>query len=287
VTGRFLYLMLPAVLPGLCATGTSFGESLSPSGQLLVVASAETRGQIAPCNCPALPLGGLPRRASLLRDVESTVAHHVFVELGEVFPAAADPADLPLWARTMGAAYGRMGYDVVVLGDEDASLGPEVLRTFREAFMRERPLGFVVSDSGGGGFQTVRLRKGDLDILCVVLWADCDVEALRPVLEENGDPADLTLGILHGSLLNAQDLAETLPPMDILLTADGAHLEELLWVGSTPIAGPGTQGRRLAFLRFPESAPGPPAAYLLVDVGPQIESDPAMSDLLSLLPAGE
>jgi hypothetical protein len=269
----------------ILGTFTLCSSAVEPdSNQLILVASAETRGQISPCSCPQEPRGGLAHRGALLREVSETTPRHLFVELGEVLPRGKDVENPLVWARRLGGAYGEMGYDVVVLGERDLSLGEEVVDAFAGAFRERNPDGRVAYPrDGSGGFALLEVPTTELTILCVVLWPPVDVQWLNQSLSER-PAADLTLGLLHGSVVDAQGMKETLQALDLLVVGDGAKFPEIRWIEGIPAAGPGTRGRTLSFVRFAkEHGHWGAAAYRLVGVGDHLGMDPRVKALIDPL----
>jgi hypothetical protein len=254
---------------------------------LLVIASAETRGELEPCNCPEKPFGGLARRAGLLREVSSSGAPAFVVELGEVFPDSDRMDDPFLWATKLGRAYGEMGYDLVVLGDEDARLGAEVLATFEQAYKEIRPGGGVLvappPEDEGFAVLSIVTQRGSMPVLVIAIQPPADLPALRntmEVLPRDGIPV---VAVLHGSCNYAVGLTRALNGADLLVAGDGSAFESLRWIDALPMAGPGIRGRTLAFTRLVPHGDNDwvPASYRLVDVSPRYEADPVVEILLA------
>jgi hypothetical protein len=270
----------------ILGTATLCSSAVEPDlSQLILVASAETSGQITPCSCPQEPRGGLAHRGALLREVSETAPLHLFVELGEVLPKRGEMENPIVWAHALGCAYGEMGYDVVILGERDASLGADVVEAFAGAFRERNPNGQVAyPKDGSGGFALLEVSTTELMILCVVLWPPVDVQRLNQSLGERPAP-DLTLGLLHGSVVAARAMNEDLQALDLLVVGDGAKFPEIQWTEGIPTAGPGTRGRTLSFVRFAkeDSRSWGLAAYRLVGVGDHLGVDPQVRALIDPL----
>lgn len=254
--------------------------------QLILVASAETRGQVSPCSCPHQPRGGLAHRGALLDEVSATAPLHIFVEQGDVFPGHRKMDDPLVWARTLGQAYGHMGYDLVILGEQDVSLGVDVVESFIRHFLRENPEGTVAYPQDDSGFMILDLTLPQLEVACVVLWPPVDVGFLEESLLMMDPSPDLTLGFLDGSVVDARKLTRHLQSLDLLVVGDGAKFEEIQWTDGIPTAGPGTRGKTLSFARFSKGSSSLSwglAAYRLIGVGDHLGADPGVGAIVEPL----
>ncbi|MBD3336809.1 MAG: hypothetical protein GF355_14955 [Candidatus Eisenbacteria bacterium] len=274
ITGRFPILGLLALCLLVRASPARGGPCPTP-GDLIVIASAETRGEILPCDCPQQRVGGLAWRAALLEEVAGTGCPRILIELGEVFPPPDSLADPVRWAATVGTAYGRMGYDLIVLGEEDIRLGRQILDAFEEAFLEVRPTGVVARPSAGGAGSMVSYIVSGPDtnggVACLVVWPPVDPALLAHWVRSETEPAQPSLVLLHSSLLHAKELAPALSGAALLAAGDGAQLPELKWMSGLPVSGPGARGRTLSFTRLSRVVGGvwSPVAHMLIPVAPR------------------
>jgi hypothetical protein len=198
-------------------------------------------------------------------------------------------SDPGLWARTMGQAYGLMGYDLVILGEDDLALGPNVVGAFVESLREVRPGAHVaVPGENAQGFEINVSRLEGVSLVSVVLWPPLDTRALEDALSTHAG-ADLRVGFLHGSVVHARGLLEKLGGLDLIVVGEGAKFDEVRWIEGVPSAGPGTRGRTLAFVRFARQGDGAwlPENYRLVDVGPEIGDDVELTYVVEELVTAE
>lgn len=80
-------------------------------------------GLLEVCNCSGPMPGGLSRRSGLVQSYRKTFAETVLVDAGDTF--WIEPTDIRNGYMLRG--YGQIGYDAVVLGDQEWAAGPERL----------------------------------------------------------------------------------------------------------------------------------------------------------------
>ncbi|MBU1947345.1 MAG: hypothetical protein KJ927_01365 [Candidatus Eisenbacteria bacterium] len=258
------------------------------STELILIASAESRGEIDPCDCPVQPLGGLPRRASLLREVRDSGHPAVLIELGEVFPPAYQMSNSFTWAAALGTAYGFMGYNLVVFGDEDLALGKAVLDRFQAAFVAENPYGKVaVPPKGGAGYSWIRFDaptrdQQDLSLSFLVVWPPVNPSEIAVLLDRYHEQADMKIAVIHGNLVAAKGLLADSTFFDHIVVGDGSKFDEVRRINRTSVSGPGIRGRTLSFARLIYGSKNDwiVAGYRLVPVTPDYMDDVVISEVI-------
>lgn len=97
-------------------------------GRLRIVLSADTRGFLEDCGCGPTPQGGLARRADLLRRLRTAESTPILLmDGGNLHHVVEDEPHLRA-ARELVSVMGRIGYDLAVLGPQDAALKAPALR---------------------------------------------------------------------------------------------------------------------------------------------------------------
>ncbi|MDD5676284.1 MAG: hypothetical protein PHC61_19080, partial [Chitinivibrionales bacterium] len=112
----------------LAFAGAAFSRAQTPDTTLTVIVSGDAHGMIEACDCPQDPGGGLPKRATLIKQVrlssQTLLLDSGGFSAGGIYDPytegrAADSARTEIMLRGMGA----LGYDAVAVGDDDLQLG--------------------------------------------------------------------------------------------------------------------------------------------------------------------
>ncbi len=92
---------------------------------LVLLVTDSTNGVLEPCNCATGMMGGLSRRSGLVRSYRAAYPDLVLVDTGDAFRVGhpRDPRN-----AFMLRAYRQIGYDAVVLADQEWSAAPSELR---------------------------------------------------------------------------------------------------------------------------------------------------------------
>jgi hypothetical protein len=168
------------------------------------------------------------------------------VELGEVFPAPDSLLEAgPRWARFIARAYARMGYDLVLLGDEDARW-PRLVEIFRDVLRELSPETRVLAPPPDGSGVRIVPLEGTGPVVC--LWAPVDTTALVELLQRQAQRP--RFAFLHGGLTEAQRLARHLRGVELLVAGDGAKTERVRTWDGVRVVGPGSRGRYAALIRW-------------------------------------
>lgn len=118
-------LLIPLVFALAAAAACSVDPD--PPRTLLIGHSNDMRGEIRSCGCAEHDLGGLGRRATLLKSVRDTTGDFLLLEAGDFFSVkmnyGREKADLTLKSLAL------MDYDAVVLGEKDFSFGVDYIVT--------------------------------------------------------------------------------------------------------------------------------------------------------------
>jgi 2',3'-cyclic-nucleotide 2'-phosphodiesterase (5'-nucleotidase family) len=95
--------------------------------------TSNLRGKFTPCDCAVLPLGGLARRATVIRRARAEADATVVVDAGDLFGPQGTPAETERQARLLAAGVGRAGIDAFTPGDGDLAIGVARLKALAAA----------------------------------------------------------------------------------------------------------------------------------------------------------
>ncbi|MCC6443121.1 MAG: hypothetical protein IT210_06645 [Armatimonadetes bacterium] len=98
---------------------------------LTVVFGSEQNGYLMPCGCAKPMLGGLPRRATLIKSLPERQAV-LKVDNGDLTPASGRQDEMK--AETMVEILNALNYDAINLGESDFRLGLPYLESLRKRF---------------------------------------------------------------------------------------------------------------------------------------------------------
>jgi 5'-nucleotidase len=109
--------------------GLAAGLLLAVSGpagaeELALIYTNSANGNIDSCNCPGHPTGGLVRRATVIARVRKEHPSRVMLfDTGDLFPVEPNKLKIEYTLKMMG----KLGYDLVGVGDQDFALGLDYL----------------------------------------------------------------------------------------------------------------------------------------------------------------
>ncbi len=206
---------LVALLVGLIGAGSAAAQST-----LRLVYTGNTNGYLTDCGCPGDPKGGLARRVTIL-DSLRRAGPIVLIDGGDLLSPRTDRQRSDSLVVRLTE---RMGYDALVLGDQDL-----------------RDLGLVAGLPwiGGLSLDGQRLapavgriiRRGGVTI-GLVGWTDSTavagrlgvtapgIETLAPTIRDlKRAGATVLVGLVHGGYDAQQRVAKRFPQLDVVLAA--------------------------------------------------------------------
>ncbi len=247
-------LVLGALGVGLAALPRSEPETWT------IVVGGDTAGYLAPCGCAKPMVGGVMRRATVVRNAVSE--RTLVLELG---PLAGDLGrQSELKAETMAELLAGMGVDAIGLSADDARLGSAVvagmarlsgdrLTTLSLApggaidLPRTRSKGPFLIGSASVEATLMSRRLGEsavgLDLAVQSLLDDAKAEDKVPIL------------LLDGKVDDARRLVENHPTLALVVyRAQGDPPQEPIRVGSTWLVSPGEKGKHVIRLEWDSGA---------------------------------
>jgi 2',3'-cyclic-nucleotide 2'-phosphodiesterase (5'-nucleotidase family) len=234
---KWVVLLIPFV--ALAALG--FYRPAAPEPRALslsIVFGSEINGYITPCGCSKPMVGGIPRRATLLKQLAEK---HTLLALenGDLTKATGRQDELK--AEALIEMLNAMGYDALNLGRYDFQLGMDYLRALQAQFKGAMLCGNV-QEGGNPAFDAYTLvEKSHLNRPVRVLiaglisekYADAirkrnphlsiipaaqKLDALRSQIESMGD---LRVLLFYGAAQEATQLAQAHPYFHLIVYAGG------------------------------------------------------------------
>jgi len=142
-------MCLAAVEPSSAASIASAAGGSDVSRSVTIIYTGDTRGWVEPCGCSEGVLGGLPRRATLLKRLRSQSPKALVVDAGSLLGESSDELKVPLIVEQLSA----MGYCA-------ANLGPAEERWRKQiaALMKKHGLpGFSLEYADGAAIREQRI----------------------------------------------------------------------------------------------------------------------------------
>ncbi len=248
---------------------------------LVVVVSGDTAGRIVPCGCASNQSGGLPRRATYVKQLR-TEADVILADAGGA------PSGTSLYDRAKFEAILRgelaMGVAAHNIGAGEAALGADYLRRIAEEFHLPL-LSANVSDGDGRPVgQEIRIVKagGRRVALIGVLgeqFATGDLQVAPPrravsdVLSEAAGNYDFAVVLAYVEEDELRQLANALPEVDVVVGGPTGQRVPPTRIGPTLMASATNEGKVLA--RFDAPTPGSSQQWKgsIVEVNEQIADD--------------
>jgi 2',3'-cyclic-nucleotide 2'-phosphodiesterase (5'-nucleotidase family) len=125
------------VAPGTPASSAPIDAAppAAPRGrELAVLYTSNLLGKYAPCHCVVAPLGGLARRATIVRRARAEADGTVVVDAGDLFLPEGTPAETDRQARLLAGGLGAVGLDAFTPGEGDLAIGVPRLKKVTAAF---------------------------------------------------------------------------------------------------------------------------------------------------------
>jgi hypothetical protein len=277
---RLLFWLLP--LAGLIALlmlerlgfPSQSGGNLPAAGSgLLITFSSEINGYLTPCGCSKPMVGGIPRRATLLKQLAKT---HTLVNLenGDLTKASGRQDELK--AETLIDMLNQMGYDALNLGEYDFKLGLAYLQALQQRFQGKMLCGNVV-DGGGkplfDAFTRVEKRHEGRTVRLLIVGLISEqyapiirqyapevqvipaTQKLEELREQMGGTVDLRILLWHGNQQEAEQIARQHPDFDLIIYAHGGDGPlQPKQVGKTRLVFSGTDAKFVGLAYLQRSA---------------------------------
>ena len=104
----------------------SVGIAADPDPNLVILYAGDTQGYVEPSGCRCNSLGGLARRASMIKDMREKHKNVLLLDCSDVFSKTKDLSELR--ARISMRGLGLMKYDALNIADSDLVFGWDFLQ---------------------------------------------------------------------------------------------------------------------------------------------------------------
>ncbi|MFH1761005.1 MAG: hypothetical protein ABIA63_07875, partial [bacterium] len=235
------------------------------SGMVLaVIYTGNTNGYFFPVQGQ---LGGLPRRAGLIKTLKMKYPFHLVVDCGDFISKDDDSLKFIYGFKILK----KMGYNVSGLGIYEASFGPELL----EKYGKEADLEYVGTNywmerkgsnlswekiitipHGRKSYRAAILSVIDKKIASAITQKENKVhsdpfKALDKAIRFVYGLADITIVTAHGDLEFCKEIAEMIPDINVIICNDTSiPLYKPIIIGNTLIVSPGSDGKHVGLLSF-------------------------------------
>ncbi|MCM8780215.1 MAG: hypothetical protein NC914_03610, partial [Candidatus Omnitrophica bacterium] len=228
---------------------------------LSIVFTGETRSALYPCHCPIERDGGLARRYTKIKELRKKSPNLLFLDTGNIF--AGGPLDYSQQntefdkKRTLIniAAIKLMRYDAVAVGLDEFNFGidffKEQLATSGIPFVScniklQGVMPYIIKEAGGVRIAVIGLTAPQAKDRTPNLEMLDSRQALKDALAEiKNKGADLIILLTNFLLGEEEALIKEFPEINILIV-DGMQREQMRdKIGSTIVAYPVREGRRL------------------------------------------
>lgn len=240
---------------------------------LAVVFGSEINGYLTPCGCSKPMVGGIPRRATLLKQLAQNYTL-LKLENGDLTKASGRQDELK--AETLIEMLNQMGYDALNLGKYDFQLGMDYLRSLQMLFKGAMLCGNVL-EGGKPAFDAYTLvekrhQNRTVRALIVGLISEHHADALRnrnpqlslvPARQKLDElrahletMGDIRILLLYGTAQEAEQLAQVHPYFHLIVYAnagDGPLPTKL--VGQTRLVFAGNDAKFVGVAHLSETAP--------------------------------
>lgn len=226
-------------LPIVILMTMGFYQATAPQTDrpLAIVFGSEINGYLTPCGCSKPMVGGIPRRATYLKQL-SKEYQLLKLENGDLTKASGRQDELK--AETLIEMLNTMGYQALNLGLYDFKLGMDYLRTLQSRFKGTILCGNVMEGENPAFDAFVLIKSTHLgrpiQVLVVGMFSEVHanalrsinpalqvipvsqkLDALRPQLETTGN---LRVLLLYGNQSQAEQIAQAHPYFHLIVYAN-------------------------------------------------------------------
>jgi len=278
------------------------------SGALTLYISGRMEGSIEPCGCVSNQIGGLARRDSFFIHLGKESAEAILIENGNLTTGRGKTD--PIKFQTIVSALNKMGYDILNLGEKDATLGLDFLKNVEQRAKFYFLSANLATTNGKHPFQPSvvvtrqvdgkPVRVGFIGVIGSVLGSrvrptqekfvmDDPAQAIESELPKLRPKADIIILLAHTTVDDAKKLADKFPEIDLVLHGyGGAALPSIQPNrGSTTrarLVGTGNAGKYLGKLDLAIDKDRKVVSKNLkaVSMGEKIPDSPDVRDMINL-----
>jgi 2',3'-cyclic-nucleotide 2'-phosphodiesterase (5'-nucleotidase family) len=285
---------------GSCGNKSAESEHRAAAAELTLLYSSDLLGHVRSCGCVVKDMGGLPRRATYVDGVRSSVENLIQVDAGDALGPELDytqnEADLTFEAFTV------MGLDAFTPGETDFVFGLPFLQERAKRVTFDFLAANVVDPSTGqpifGKTYTIKELKGGLRVGITgiidegirfpayidassfkVLPAAETLERLMPELKKK---ADFLVLLSHAGIERSKAIASEVPGFDLVVVGHGEPIiKDLEKAGGATMLATGGAGQFIGRIDLQLSGAGrtEKGEMNLVPIEDTIKLSPAITEL--------
>ncbi|MBN2050995.1 MAG: bifunctional metallophosphatase/5'-nucleotidase [Spirochaetales bacterium] len=246
----------------LCFLGSLSLGAQQTKTALTIYYTASLNGNLDGCDCKGQPRSGLVKTGVFLNERDRNTS--VLFEAGDILDVKPDD----LLAAYILETYKELEYTLISLGDQEFSNGLEALAGYRDDYpLLCNNISFLSGNSAqpfSSGPRIIERNGVKLGVFALLhpevfyfypktITEAIDLEPPREAAERlvgqlSSLGADLIIGMFHGSLSFAEELAAEVDGIDVLLVGHEQRLVDAVMIEKTLIVSPGENGNRVGVL---------------------------------------
>lgn len=251
-------------------------------GDRIVVLSGDTQGYLSPCGCSSPMMGGIRRRASVIRSLAKQ-GQTTILENGGLVEGGGRQDQMK--AETLTQTMADVGVTAINVGPSDAKLGPGGFQSITQ-LSGSRTVSLNISDPeahylGGSTIRDGPFLIGGATDQPLALAGPIGVnpvrldDAVKQLVDEAKETGLKPILMLQGSHESAVRLARSFPEIALIqYSSVGDPPVAIEMVGNTALATTGEHGKHLVRLSYHA---GQFQGYRSITLSPEIGDDPAAS----------
>lgn len=304
LTLKLLFLLVPLL------AGCSAEKQPKKLDELTVVYNNSRRGEIEPCGCVDVQLGGIQKHGRVIKDLKKEKRNLLHLDGGDLlFPSLNVPEELRaqwgLRAGVVGEAYKNMGLDAMTVGELDLAFGKEWYEGFVKGKFDVVTGNIVDSKTGKPWFQPYIIKNvsglkiGIFGVINPLLFPKDDprfaglkavpyIDSAKEIVKilKNKEKVDLVIALAHLGVDEELSLFKNVEGIDIIIGGHGTEEpRKVIALGDTLYLRSSFEGRKIGVvdIRFSPSRRGWLNEEELASFNQRMESIQHSIDTLSAL----
>jgi predicted CXXCH cytochrome family protein len=251
----------------------------------VVILSGDTQGYLSPCGCSSPMVGGIRRKATVIRNLSRGHATTLLENGGMVESSGRQDQ---MKAETIAQSMANLGVSAINVGAADAHLGAGMLLQLAQ-LSNDRLVSGSVSNPGdhglkssitSGPFLIGGVTESPVAVANALGDAAVPIEVATKGLVDEAETASLKpLLMLQGTHDTAARLAKEFPSLALIqYTSVGDPPSKVERIGTTVLATTGEHGKHVVALTFKG---GKFTDYSSITLGPEYRDDPTIGRFYS------
>lgn len=272
-----VFNILPSLFIGLLGCTNKVDPEKIHS--LSIIYSNSRRGEIDPCGCVDVQLGGIQKHGNLIDELKKKGSSILHLDGGDLlFPTLDVPEELKgqwgLRAGVIGEAYRKMGLDATTVGESDLAFGKDWYEEFVKGRFNVVTSNIIDAKTGKTWFEPYLVKKingiriGILGLINPTLFPSGDsrfdglkvtpyIDAAKDVVNilRKKEKVDLVIALTHLGVEQELMFPKMVPGVDIIA---GGHGEEepkkVMPIGTTLYLRSSFEGRKIGVVKIEYSS---------------------------------